>query len=168
LFLELLIYRYYRDRTGGTDREVREGLEFLKRQLGPILLVEGSLVPGLGEHLLEGITDYLKESGLSREEALEGVEATLAFLGSFSGSEGGRELEALPAGADGPCRPGLRPLGRRGRAKAHGPDHHSRSAPAGARRSPSRLGSRLKFKFKLEFELGLRAPRAGRGIDRPA
>jgi hypothetical protein len=86
LFLELLIYRYYRDRTGGTDREVREGLEFLKRQLGPILLVEGSLVPGLGEHLLEGITGYLKESGLSREEALEGVEATLAFLGSFSGS----------------------------------------------------------------------------------
>lgn len=87
LFLELLIYRYYRNRTGGSDREVREGLEFLKRQLGPILLVEGSLSPGLGQHLLEGVAGYLEESRLSREEALEGVEATLAFLESFSGGE---------------------------------------------------------------------------------
>lgn len=85
MFLELLIYRYYRERAGGTDREVREGLEFLKRQLGPLLLVEGSLQPGLGQYLLEGISGYLKESGLSREEALEGVEATLTFLESFSG-----------------------------------------------------------------------------------
>ncbi|MGQ9477164.1 MAG: hypothetical protein ACUVRH_01510 [Candidatus Bipolaricaulia bacterium] len=90
MFLELLIYRYYRERAGGTDREVREGLEFLKRQLGPILLVEGELLPGLGQYLLEGLSGYLKESGLSREEALEGVEATLTFLQSFSEGEGSR------------------------------------------------------------------------------
>lgn len=89
MFLELLIYRYYRERAGGTDREVREGLEFLKRQLGPILLVEGSLRPGLGEYLLEEIERHLEQGRLSREEALEGVEATLAFLESFSGEEEG-------------------------------------------------------------------------------
>ncbi|HIC95206.1 TPA: hypothetical protein EYP12_01090 [Candidatus Bipolaricaulota bacterium] len=89
LFLESLIYRYYRDRTGGSDREVREGLEFVKRQLGPLLVVEGSLRPGLGEHLIEGIEGYLEKGRIDREEALEGVEKTISFLEEFSGSSSG-------------------------------------------------------------------------------
>ncbi|MCR4404840.1 MAG: hypothetical protein NUW06_06180 [Candidatus Acetothermia bacterium] len=84
LFLELLLYRYYRERTGGTDSAILEGLEFAKERLGPILLVEGTVRPGLGEYLLEEIDRYLEQGQLSREEALEGLEATLAFLKSFA------------------------------------------------------------------------------------
>lgn len=87
MFLELLLYRYYRERTKGTDREVLEGLEFVKQRLGPILLVEGTVQPGLGQHLLAEIESYLEEGQLSREEALEGVEATISFLKDFSGGD---------------------------------------------------------------------------------
>jgi hypothetical protein len=84
MFLELLIYRYYRERTGGTDEEILRGMEFVKQRLGPILLVEGKVQPGLGQHLLAEIENYLKEGSLSREEALEGVEVTISFLREFS------------------------------------------------------------------------------------
>ncbi|MFQ6089932.1 MAG: hypothetical protein ACE5LD_00620 [Candidatus Bipolaricaulia bacterium] len=87
LFLELLIYRYYRERTRGTDEEILEGLEFAKRQLGPLVIVEGLVRPDLGEYLLEGIEDYLEEYGLNEEEARAGVEATISFLKEFSGED---------------------------------------------------------------------------------
>ena len=87
LFLEWLIYRYYRERTRGTDAEILEALEFAGRQLGPLVLVEGLVRPDLGEYLLEGIEDYLEKYGLSEEEARAGVEATISFLKEFSGED---------------------------------------------------------------------------------
>jgi hypothetical protein len=86
-YLEFLIYRYYRERTRGTDEQVLEGLEFARRRLGPLELVESPIQPGLGEHLRKGIEQYLKEQGLSEEEALQGVETTISFLEEFSGED---------------------------------------------------------------------------------
>lgn len=87
LFLEWLIYRYYRERTRGRDEEILEGLEFAKRQLGPLVVVEGLVRPDLGRYLQEGIEDYLKEYGLNEEGARAGVEATISFLKEFSGED---------------------------------------------------------------------------------
>lgn len=87
LFLELLICRYYRERTRGTDADILEALEFARRRLGPLEIVELSVHPGLGQHLQEGIEGYLEEQGLSEEEALEGVEATISFLKEFTGED---------------------------------------------------------------------------------
>ena len=87
LFLEWLIYRYYRERTRGTDREIREALEFAGRQLGPLVVVEGLVRPELGEYLLQGIEDYLEQFGMGEEEARAGVEATISFLEEFSGED---------------------------------------------------------------------------------
>jgi len=84
LFLEYLIYRYYRQRTRGSDREVLEALEFAKRQLGPLVIVEDLIRPELGEYLQEEIEGYLGEHGLKEEEARAGVEATISFLKEFS------------------------------------------------------------------------------------
>jgi hypothetical protein len=87
LFLEYLIYRYYRERTRGNDEEVLEGLEFAKRQLGPLVVVESLIRLDLGEYLQEGIEDYLKEQGMSEEETHAGIEATISFLKKFSGED---------------------------------------------------------------------------------
>jgi len=84
LFLELLIYQYYRDKTAGTDDDLLEALRFVKRKFSPIEVIEMSGSP-LGLHLWEGIQKYLEKNGLAREEALEGVEATIRFLESYAG-----------------------------------------------------------------------------------
>ncbi|MFQ6117947.1 MAG: hypothetical protein ACE5LQ_06740, partial [Candidatus Bipolaricaulia bacterium] len=86
-YLEFLIYRYYRERTRGTDDDILEGLEFVKRRLGPLELVESPIRPGLGEHLQEGIEEYLEEHDIAQEEAQKGVEATISFLQEFSGED---------------------------------------------------------------------------------
>lgn len=87
LFLEFLIYRYYRERTRGNDEEILEALEFARGQLGPLVVVESLIRPSLGQHLQEGIEDYLKEYRLSEEEARAGIEATISFLKEFSGED---------------------------------------------------------------------------------
>jgi hypothetical protein len=87
LFLEFLIYRYYRERTRGTDEEILEALEFAKRRLGPLEIVESPLRIGIDQHLQKGIEEYIKEHDLDREEALAGGEATISFLREFSGED---------------------------------------------------------------------------------
>lgn len=84
LFLELLIYQYYREHTAGTDDELLEALRFVKRKFSPIEVIEVS-GSALGVHLWEGVQKYLEKNGLTREEALEGVEATVRFLESRAG-----------------------------------------------------------------------------------
>jgi len=88
VYLEALIYRYYREQARGSDAEIREALEDVRRQLKPVLIVE-TVISDLGKLLLQGIEEYMRERGLDRETALEGVENTLEFLDKFS-SDGNR------------------------------------------------------------------------------
>ncbi len=85
LFLELLIYQYYREHTAGTDGDLLEALRFVKRRFSPIEVIEMS-GSALGVHLWEGVQEYLKGHELNDEEALEGVEAVIHFLEAYAGA----------------------------------------------------------------------------------
>lgn len=86
IFLEIIIYRYYRDETKGNDDDILEGLEFTKRQLSPIEIV-GVAGSSLGEYIWDEVQAYLEMKGLEREKAVEGVEATIEFLKAYSGKD---------------------------------------------------------------------------------
>jgi len=86
IILELLLYQYYRSHTRGNDDDILEALEFLKRRFSPIEVVEAA-GSALGNHLWVGVQEYLKKESVEKEEALEGVEATIKFLKSYSGGD---------------------------------------------------------------------------------
>jgi hypothetical protein len=96
LFLEISIYQHFLRQTRGTDEELREALEYLKRKLGPIEVIEA---PGsqLGKHLFEAARQYLeKRPDLDADGAQEAVEALSAALQTFSdGAEPRRAIHGL-------------------------------------------------------------------------
>lgn len=83
LFMEYVIYLYYHKRVRGNDTEILEALEYLRRKLSPIEVIEISGSP-LGEHLWEEVLEYLRLNDLDRDEALEGIEASINFLKEYT------------------------------------------------------------------------------------
>ncbi|MCI2430400.1 hypothetical protein LM602_04790 [Candidatus Acetothermia bacterium] len=83
VLLEMLIYRFYREHALGTETDVAEALEFLKRRLGTIAIIE-TTGTALGTHLWKGLEERLQQEPLSQTEALEAVEKSLQILQIFS------------------------------------------------------------------------------------
>ncbi len=81
--LEMLIYQFYRERALGTDSDVLEALESLKRRFGPVIIVE---VGGtaLTVHLWNGVQEFFQKAPLPPEEALEGIEKSLEIFRAFT------------------------------------------------------------------------------------
>jgi hypothetical protein len=77
--LEIAIFQHYRERTQGTDREISEALEFLKRQLSPLLIVEATATI-LGNELLKTLEEYVRREQLASGHAQEAVELMLSFV----------------------------------------------------------------------------------------
>jgi len=96
VFLELAIYQHFLKETRGTDEDLREALDYLRRKLGPIEVIEA---PGsdLGKRLFEAARQYLeKRSDLDAAGAQEAVEALGAAIESFSdGAEPRKALHGL-------------------------------------------------------------------------
>ena len=109
VYLEVLIYQYYRERTAGRDEEILEALELVRRELSDLVMIVESATTPLGRHLLEGVEVYLEERELDRKAALEGVEATIDFLKRFSGDEGGRNPRRYLQGLMGHVAQDLKP-----------------------------------------------------------
>lgn len=80
--LEMLIYQFYREHALGTQADISEALEFLKRRLGTITIIETSPT-ALGAHLWKGLESFQQEP-LPQTELLEAVEKSLQILRAFS------------------------------------------------------------------------------------
>ena len=89
--LEIAIFRHYRDQTAGTDREVLDALEFLKRRVSPVLVVE-TTATALGNELLQAMEEYVKREQLSTEQAQEAIEVLLGFLQNRTHTEDPRHF----------------------------------------------------------------------------
>ncbi|MCS6903164.1 MAG: hypothetical protein NZO41_02665 [Candidatus Bipolaricaulota bacterium] len=83
IFLETLIYQFYRERVLGTEADITEALEFLKRRLGTIAIIETTSTP-LGAHLWKHFEERLKHEPSLQTEALEAIEKSLQILQAFS------------------------------------------------------------------------------------
>lgn len=84
-FLELSIYQYFLQQTRGTDEDIKEALEFLKRQLSPIKVIETS-GSSLGKHLWEGARAYLEDRpAVDHEQAQEAVGVLINVVKSLKG-----------------------------------------------------------------------------------
>ncbi len=96
LFLELSIYQYFLEQTRGSDEDLSEALEFLKRQLSPIQVIE---TPGstLGRHLSDAARQYNeKKQAPSPEQAQAAVDGLLSAIESLRvGTEPRRALHGL-------------------------------------------------------------------------
>jgi hypothetical protein len=83
--LEMLVYQFYRERALGTDSEVLEALESLRRRFGPLLIVEAGGT-ALANHLWNGLQEYSKKEPLVPEEAQEGIETSLEIFRTYTDS----------------------------------------------------------------------------------
>ncbi|OGF55475.1 MAG: hypothetical protein A2Z21_06660 [Candidatus Fraserbacteria bacterium RBG_16_55_9] len=93
VFLEVSLYRYFLQQTRGTDEELHEALEFLKRKLSPVEVIE---TPGssLGKHLAEAARGYMeKKRTLDPEEAQKAAHALVGAVQSLKDS--GEPRQAL-------------------------------------------------------------------------
>lgn len=81
--LEMLVYQFYREHVLGTETDITEALEFLKRRLGTIAIIE-TAGTALGAHLWQGLAERFKQEPLQQTEALEAVEKSLQILRTFS------------------------------------------------------------------------------------
>ncbi len=81
--VEMLVYQFYRERALGTDREVFEALETLRRWFGPLMIVEAGGT-ALANHLWNGLQEYLKKESLAPEAAQEGIEKSLEIFTAYS------------------------------------------------------------------------------------
>ncbi len=77
--LEIAIFQHFRDTTTGHDREVQEALEFLKRRLSPVLIVETTATV-LGNELHKALEVFLKQEQLSSEQAHEALDILLGLV----------------------------------------------------------------------------------------
>jgi hypothetical protein len=77
--LEIAIFRHYRDQAQGTDGEVAAALEFLKRRLSPVLVVEATAT-ALGNELLRTLEDFARHEPFPLEEAQAALELLLQFV----------------------------------------------------------------------------------------
>lgn len=91
-YLESSIYQYYEGekKKAGRDKEVREALEFLKRRLSAIEIVE-TIGSKLGEHLWKGMQEYLPNVPVDEEEAKEAIERLEEVFDKYSDSENPRQ-----------------------------------------------------------------------------
>lgn len=83
--VELLVYQFYRERALGTDSDLGEALESLRRRLGPLTIVEAGGT-ALTAHVWNGLQEYLKKESLTPEEALEALEKGLEIFKAFTDS----------------------------------------------------------------------------------
>jgi hypothetical protein len=77
--LEIAIFQHFRDKAAGNDREVFEALEFLKRRLSPVLIVETTATT-LGNTLSQTLEEFLKKESFSPEHAHETLDILLQFV----------------------------------------------------------------------------------------
>jgi hypothetical protein len=83
VFLEIAVYGYFAQQTRGTDEGLLEALEYARRKLGPIEIIETPASP-LGKRLWEAIEEFMKKKhALDPEEAQEAVEALAQTLRSI-------------------------------------------------------------------------------------
>lgn len=87
VFLEISLYQYFLQQTRGTDEGLFEALEFLKRKLSPVEVIEtpGSL---LGKHLAEAARGYMeKKRALDPEQAQKAVDTLIVSVQSLKDGE---------------------------------------------------------------------------------
>ncbi|MBI1741816.1 hypothetical protein HYR54_01970 [Candidatus Acetothermia bacterium] len=89
--LEIAIFTHYRDKTAGTDREVLDALEFLKRRVSPVLVVE-TTTTALGNELFQVMEEYVKREPLDLEHMQEAIEVLLGFLQNRTHTEDPRHF----------------------------------------------------------------------------
>ena len=96
VFLEISVYQYFLQQTRGTDEELYEALEFLKRKLSPVEVIETPGSP-LGKHLAEAARGYTdKKRGLDPERAQKAVDALVGSVQSLKdGAEPRKALHGL-------------------------------------------------------------------------
>ncbi len=96
VFLEISIYQYFLQQTRGTDEDLYEALEFVKRKLSPVEVIE---TPGtsLGKHLSEAVRGYReKKRALEFEQAQRAVDALIGSINSLKdGAEPRQALHGL-------------------------------------------------------------------------
>lgn len=83
VFLEMLFYQFYREHVLGTAADATEALEFLRRRLGTIAIIETTGTV-LGAHLWKNLEERLKQEPSLQTDALEAVEKSLQILRAFS------------------------------------------------------------------------------------
>lgn len=91
-YLENSIYNFYEgeEKKIGQDKEVLEALEFLKRRLSTIEIVE-TIGSKLGKYLWKGIQEHLPEVPVSDEEAKEAIERLEEVFSRYSDNENPRQ-----------------------------------------------------------------------------
>jgi hypothetical protein len=83
VFVEIAVYEYFMEQTRGTDGGLLEALEYARRKLGPIEIIETPASP-LGKRLWEAIEEFMKKKRtLDPEEAQEAVGALAQALRSL-------------------------------------------------------------------------------------
>ncbi len=81
--VEMLIYQYYRERVLGTDRDILEALESLKRRFSPVMIVEAGGT-ALTIHLWNGVQEFVKRESLSPEQVHEGLEKIIEIFSAYA------------------------------------------------------------------------------------
>jgi len=81
--IEMLIYQFYRERVLGTDSDILEALESLKRRFGPVMIVEAGGT-ALTAHLWNGLQEFLKRESLPPEQAYEGLEKSIEIFSAYA------------------------------------------------------------------------------------
>ncbi len=81
--IEMLIYQFYRERALGTDSEVAEALEFVKRRFGPLMIVEAGGT-ALATHLWNGLQEFLKKEPITPEEASQALQKILEIFRAYA------------------------------------------------------------------------------------
>ncbi len=80
--IEMLIYQFYRERGLGTDSDILEALESLKRRFSPVMIVEAGGTT-LTTHLWNGIQEFLKKESLTPEQAYEALEKSIEIFKAY-------------------------------------------------------------------------------------
>ncbi len=81
--VEMLIYQYYRERVLGTDRDILEAVESLKRRFGPVMIVEAGGT-ALTTHLWNGVQEFLKRESLPPEQVHEGLAKIIEIFSAYA------------------------------------------------------------------------------------
>lgn len=81
VMIEMLIYQFYRERALGTDTDVLEALEALRRRFSPVMVIEAGST-ALAAHIWHGLQEF-KES-LTPEEAYESLEKSLEIFRAYT------------------------------------------------------------------------------------
>lgn len=93
--LELAVYQHFSRQTRGMDEGLIEALEYVKRKLGLIAVIE-TPASELGKFLAEQIQKYMEQTGLTPEDAQRGVTIIADLLsGLATDDEARRGLHGL-------------------------------------------------------------------------